>query len=104
MRGNVVIVGGGVAGCATACYLAKVGVAATIVEREWVATQASGYAAGELTPLQGFRRLQRESVPNRCPTQAKQAALGATTLTTHSQVLAALARPDIGEVAPGSRC
>jgi glycine oxidase len=51
---DVAIIGGGAAGCATAYYLAKAGVQATIIERAGVATQASGYAAGELTPLQGF--------------------------------------------------
>jgi glycine oxidase len=51
---DVAIIGGGAAGCATAYYLAKAGVQATIIERAGVATQASGYSAGELTPLQGF--------------------------------------------------
>jgi glycine oxidase len=50
---EVVIVGGGVAGCATAYYLARAGVRATIIEREGVGTQASGYSAGGLNPLQG---------------------------------------------------
>jgi glycine oxidase len=51
--GDVVIVGGGAAGCAVAYYLAKAGVKATVIEREGVATQASGYAAGGLNPLHG---------------------------------------------------
>ena len=50
---EVVIVGGGAAGCATAYYLAKAGVRPTIVEREGVAAMASGFAAGGLNPLQG---------------------------------------------------
>jgi glycine oxidase len=50
---DVVIVGGGAAGCAVAYYLAKAGVKATVVEREGVGTQASGYSAGGLNPLQG---------------------------------------------------
>ena len=50
---DVVIVGGGVAGCAVAYYLGKVGVKATVIEREGIATQASGYAAGGLNPLHG---------------------------------------------------
>ena len=50
---DVVIAGGGVAGCAVAYYLAKAGVRATIVEREGVGTQASGYSSGGLNPLQG---------------------------------------------------
>ena len=53
MANEVVIVGGGVAGCATGYYLAKAGVGVTIVERDGVGTQASGYSAGGLNPLQG---------------------------------------------------
>jgi glycine oxidase len=50
---DVVIVGGGVAGCAVAYYLGKAGIKTTIVEREGIGTQASGYAAGGLNPLHG---------------------------------------------------
>lgn len=50
---EVVIIGGGVTGCATAYYLAKAGAKATIIEREGVASQASGFNAGGLNPLQG---------------------------------------------------
>jgi glycine/D-amino acid oxidase-like deaminating enzyme len=50
---EVVIIGGGVAGCATAYYLAKAGVKATIIERNGIASQASGFNAGGLNPLQG---------------------------------------------------
>jgi glycine/D-amino acid oxidase-like deaminating enzyme len=50
---EVVIVGGGAAGCAVAYYLGKAGVKATIAEREGIGTQASGYAAGGLNPLHG---------------------------------------------------
>ena len=50
---EVVIVGGGAAGCAVAYYLARSGVKATIIEGQGVATQASGYAAGGLNPLEG---------------------------------------------------
>lgn len=50
---DVVIIGGGAAGCATAYYLAKAGVKATIIEREGIASKASGYNAGGLNPLQG---------------------------------------------------
>ena len=41
---EVVIVGGGAASCALAYYLVIAGVRATIVEREGVGTQASGWA------------------------------------------------------------
>ncbi|MCY4556613.1 MAG: FAD-dependent oxidoreductase [Chloroflexi bacterium] len=50
---DVVIIGGGAAGCAAAYYLASNGVKATIIEREGVASHASGYNAGGLNPLEG---------------------------------------------------
>ena len=50
---EVVIVGGGAAGCSVAYYLALAGVKATVIEREGIATQASGYSAGGLNPLEG---------------------------------------------------
>ncbi len=49
----IVVIGGGVAGCAVAYYLAREGLPVTIVERESVAFGASGYAAGLLNPLTG---------------------------------------------------
>lgn len=53
MSSEVVIVGAGVVGCATAYYLAKEGVKVTIVERDSVASHASGFAFGGLNPLGG---------------------------------------------------
>ena len=50
---DVVIIGGGAAGCAVAYYLAQSGVQSTIVERAGVGNQASGNAAGGLNPLTG---------------------------------------------------
>lgn len=50
---DVVIIGGGVAGCAVAHYLGETGVKSVIVERDGVGSQASGFAAGGLNPLQG---------------------------------------------------
>ena len=50
---DVVIVGGGAAGCAVAYYLGLAGVSSTIVEREGIAAFASGYSAGGLNPLEG---------------------------------------------------
>lgn len=50
---DVVIVGGGIAGCAAAYYLAKHGVRAAIVERDGIAAHASGFAYGGLNPLAG---------------------------------------------------
>ncbi len=46
---DVVIVGGGIAGCLTAYYLGKKGVKATVVEREAIGSHASGYAFGGLS-------------------------------------------------------
>ncbi|MGE3268289.1 MAG: NAD(P)/FAD-dependent oxidoreductase [Chloroflexota bacterium] len=51
---HVVVIGGGAAGCATAYYLAAAGAQVTIVEREGVGSQASGWSAGGLNPLQGI--------------------------------------------------
>ena len=51
---RVVIVGGGVIGCMTAYYLTRAGVSdVVIVERDHVASGASGYSAGILTPYSG---------------------------------------------------
>ena len=50
---DVAIIGGGAAGCAVAYYLGEAGVSSTIIEREGVGSQASGYAAGGLNPLTG---------------------------------------------------
>ena len=50
---DVVIIGGGAAGCAVAYYLAQSGVKSTIIEREGIGNQASGNAAGGLNPLTG---------------------------------------------------
>ena len=50
---DVAIIGGGAAGCAVAYYLAKAGVKSVVIEREGIATQASGYNDGGLNPLQG---------------------------------------------------
>ena len=50
---DVVIVGGGAAGCAAAYFLALAGVKSTVIERKGIASQASGFSAGGLNPLQG---------------------------------------------------
>jgi glycine oxidase len=52
--GHVVVIGGGVAGAATAYYLSAAGVRVTIVEREGIGNQASGWSAGGLNPCQGI--------------------------------------------------
>jgi glycine oxidase len=48
---DVVVLGGGAIGCATALYLAKAGAAVTLVERGELAGEASGAAAGMLAAL-----------------------------------------------------
>lgn len=48
---DVVIVGGGVIGCAVAYYLRKAGLDVTILERDEIGQQASSAAAGLLAPL-----------------------------------------------------
>ena len=50
---DVVIVGGGIVGIATAYYLAKAGVRSVVVERDSVGSHASGFAYGGLSPLAG---------------------------------------------------
>jgi glycine oxidase len=51
---HVVVIGGGVAGCAAAYELGKAGARVTLVEREGVGSQSSGWSAGGLNPLQGI--------------------------------------------------
>lgn len=48
---DVVIVGGGVIGCATAYYLSRRKLRVQIIERDAIGSQASGVAAGVLSPL-----------------------------------------------------
>lgn len=50
---DVVIVGAGVVGCATAYLLARKGVKVTLIEKNDVGSCASGFAAGLLNPLHG---------------------------------------------------
>ncbi len=51
---RVVIVGGGIIGCATAYYVTRAGISDVIVvERDRIASGASGYSAGILTPYSG---------------------------------------------------
>src|SRR6266700_522011 len=48
---NVVIVGGGIIGCAIAYFLRKRGIGVTVLERGEIGAQASSAAAGLLAPL-----------------------------------------------------
>ncbi len=65
---DVVVVGGGVIGCAVAYYLAEAGVAVEVVERGEIGGEASGAAAGMLVhlddalPSGSFRNLCADSV------------------------------------------
>ena len=51
---EVIIIGGGIVGCATSYFLAKQGIRSLILERDTVAGHASGFALGGLNPLGGF--------------------------------------------------
>jgi glycine oxidase len=55
---DVVIVGGGVIGCMTAYYLAQKGVRPVVVESDGIATGASGFSGGILTPWAGSDNAQ----------------------------------------------
>ena len=46
---DVVIVGGGITGIATAYYLAHAGIRSTVIERDALASHASGFAYGGLS-------------------------------------------------------
>jgi glycine oxidase len=48
---NVLVLGGGVIGCAVAYYLAQAGATVTLLERDTCASHASGAAAGILDPF-----------------------------------------------------
>jgi glycine oxidase len=52
-RRHVVVVGGGVLGCATAYQLARAGFEVTLIERDAIAAHASGRNTGNLNPLHG---------------------------------------------------
>jgi glycine/D-amino acid oxidase-like deaminating enzyme len=58
---KVSIIGGGVAGCATAYYLSKDGHDVTLFERDSLASHASGFALGGINPLiRGVRQPEYE--------------------------------------------
>ena len=50
---DVVVIGGGIVGIATAYFLGKKGVRSLVVERDSVGSHASGFAYGGLAPLSG---------------------------------------------------
>lgn len=51
--GDVVVVGAGIVGAATACFLGQAGVKSLVIERDAVGSHASGFAYGGLSPLGG---------------------------------------------------
>ena len=60
---KVVIVGGGIAGCSTAYYLAKEGHDVTLFERDSLASHASGFAQGGLKPvIRGSRQPEYQNL------------------------------------------
>ncbi len=68
---DVLIVGGGLAGCATAYYLAREGVEVTLIERYDLNTQASGCNAGSIhaqIPHEPFMSLGENWARNFAPT------------------------------------
>ena len=50
---EVIVVGGGIAGCLTAYLLAKEGLKVTVLEADSVGSHASGFAFGEMSDLEG---------------------------------------------------
>ena len=71
MQTDVLIIGGGLAGCATAYYLASAGVEVLVVERYDLNTQASGCNAGSIhaqIPHEPFMTEGEEWARNFAPT------------------------------------
>ena len=50
---DVAVIGGGIAGCASAYYLAREGLKVSVIDHQGVGNAASGYALGLLNPLSG---------------------------------------------------
>jgi glycine/D-amino acid oxidase-like deaminating enzyme len=71
MQAEVLIIGGGLAGCAAAYYLAREGVEVTLIERYDLNTQASGCNAGSIhaqIPHEPFTSLGEDWARNFAPT------------------------------------
>ncbi len=83
---DVAIVGGGIIGCFTAYYLGLHGLSSVIIERDGIGSQASGNAAGILTPYWGpiTPALQAFSTESqRLHRELAQALPGATGIDHH---------------------
>ena len=50
---EILIIGAGIAGCASAYYLAKSGADVLVIDKDPIGTHASKYALGLLNPLTG---------------------------------------------------
>ncbi len=60
---KISIIGGGIAGCSTAYYLAKDGHDVTLFERDSLASHASGFAQGGLKPvIRGAREIEYQNL------------------------------------------
>ncbi len=82
---KVVIVGGGIAGCSTAYYLAKDGHQVTLFERDSLASHASGFAQGGLKPvIRGSRQPEYQNLSD-------------FSIGLHRQLAADLSRSGTGE-------
>lgn len=57
MKYDVVVIGGGIVGCATAYYLARDGASVALLERGRTASEATGASAGMLAPVAEAKRL-----------------------------------------------
>ena len=51
---DVIIIGGGVVGSASAFYLSNSGASVAIIEKDSIASHASGFAYGGITPTIGL--------------------------------------------------
>ena len=52
---KILIIGGGIAGCSAAYYLSRDGHDVSLFERDSIASHASGFALGGITPSFGDR-------------------------------------------------
>src|ERR1700682_4503097 len=72
---RVVVIGGGVIGCAVAERLSFEGHQVTLLERDQLSGHASGAAAGELSPISGVRPARARPTTTPAEEAAKQSLL-----------------------------